>query len=87
MNDIAQGQLSDALARMNEALRILDETRVPGDIGGHLDLAIARLEQRLEANKPAPQAVEDDLSRTVKEVSLDAGKVNDGTCAWDIASF
>jgi len=40
MNDIIQGQLSEALARMNEALRILDGMGAPGDIGGHLILQL-----------------------------------------------
>jgi len=86
MNDVDQGQLSDALARMNEALRILDETGAAGDIGGHLDLAIARLEQRLGLKKPAPHALKDDLSPTVKDVPPDAGGIGDTACTWDITS-
>lgn len=39
--------LSAALAKMQEALRLLDEAGAPGDIGSHLDLAIAKLEARL----------------------------------------
>lgn len=39
--------LSMALAKMQEALRLLDEAGAPGDIGSHLDLAIAKLEARL----------------------------------------
>jgi len=85
MNDIAQGQLSDALARMNEALRILDEADAPGDIGGHVGLAIARLEERLGVTRPVLGSLEDKLSRTVKEASLDAEKVGDAPCARDIA--
>lgn len=42
-----EGQLSMALDRMQEALRLLDEAGAPGDIGSFLDLAIARLEARL----------------------------------------
>lgn len=37
---------AQALERMLSALRILDELEAPGDIGSHLDLAIARLRQR-----------------------------------------
>lgn len=43
--------LSQALGRMNEALRILDELGAPGVIGSHLDLAIARLEKQLAEPK------------------------------------
>lgn len=42
-----EGQLSMALDRMQEALRLLDEAGAPGDIGSFLDLAIARLDARL----------------------------------------
>jgi len=87
MNDIIQGQLSEALARMNEALRILDGMGAPGDIGGHLDLAIARLEERVGVKTPVPDSFGDDRSPTVKEGSFDADLAGDATCAWDGASI
>jgi hypothetical protein len=47
--------LSKALLLMSEALAILDEDEVPGEIGAHLDLAIARLESELGI-EPGPQS-------------------------------
>ena len=41
-------KLCAALERRIEALRLLDGAQVPGDVGSHLDLAIARLERDLE---------------------------------------
>lgn len=51
-------QLSLALGEMKEALRILDELGAPGEIGSHLDLAIARLEKQL-GDEPHGAAPED----------------------------
>lgn len=45
------GTWDDALAAMRRALHILDETHAPGDIGAHLDLAIARLVEAKEATR------------------------------------
>jgi hypothetical protein len=42
-----QQQLSKALAKMSEALEILDDLGAPGEIGSQLDLAIARLGKQL----------------------------------------
>jgi len=86
MNDIAQSQLTDALARMNEALRILDEAGAPGDIGGHLDHAIARLDERLGLKRPVPDFVKDDCSGRVKDGILEGEGIGGPTCAGDIAS-
>jgi len=49
-----QQRLSVALAEMVDAIGILDRLDAPGDIGSHLDLAIARLERELgRQNRPA----------------------------------
>jgi len=80
MNDIAKGGLPEALARMNEALRILDESDVSGDVGGHLDLAIARLQERLGGKRPLAGALEEDM-RTPKDASLEADKAGQPACA------
>lgn len=45
------GTWDDALAAMRRALHILDETQAPGDIGAHLDLAIARLVDTKDATR------------------------------------
>jgi hypothetical protein len=41
---------SQALAQMQSALKILDDTQAPEDIGPHLDLAICRLEHAMGRN-------------------------------------
>ena len=68
MNDIAQSPELEALAKMTQALRILDEAAVPGEIGGHLDLAIARLEERLGLDERSP-AFEEGLFETVGAIN------------------
>jgi hypothetical protein len=40
---------AEALDEMRKALRKLDESDAAGDIGAHLDLAIARLEEEIKA--------------------------------------
>lgn len=69
-------QLSRALGEMKEALRILDELEAPGEIGSHLDLAIARLEKQLGDE---PRATPDDafiaasLAIDAHAIDLEAG--------------
>lgn len=41
----------EALELMRSALRVLDDAGSPFDAGAHLDLAISRLEQSLEATR------------------------------------
>ena len=36
-------KMADAMALMQQALRLLDDAGAPADIGAHLDLAIVRL--------------------------------------------
>lgn len=40
---------SEALALLQRALAILDETKAPSEIGAYLDLAIVRLSEYVEA--------------------------------------
>ena len=53
--------LSSALVRMSEALRMLDEAGAPGEIGGCLDLAIARLEEQLGVDRGEPASPDEYL--------------------------
>jgi hypothetical protein len=76
-------KLTDALAGMAEALRMLDEAGAPGEIGSHLDLAIARLEERLGLNTREPALPEEFISL------LEAGAENaiaGPKSAWDVSS-
>lgn len=64
-----QIKLTSACRLMNEALDILDELGEAGDVGSHLDLAIARLENHLGFDSPGVSgtlalkaALEDELS-------------------------
>lgn len=41
------GSLNDALAYIEAALQILDDSTAPGDIGAHLDLAMHRLREEI----------------------------------------
>lgn len=76
-------ELSDALDRMSEALRMLDEAGAPGEIGGHLDLAIARLEEKLGIDHHEPASPDELMSQ------LDAHPkdgIAERKSAWDIAT-
>ena len=50
-------QWNEALEHMEMALKILDETQAPDDIGPHLDLAMCRLEVALGRN-PSENSVQ-----------------------------
>jgi hypothetical protein len=43
-----------ALALMEEALRLIDSCEISVEIGAHLDLAISRLKEALEAPTSGP---------------------------------
>lgn len=76
-------ELSGALDRMSEALRMLDEADAPAEIGGHLDLAIARLEKHLGAEHREPASISEFMSQ------LDAHPkdgIAEPQSAWDIAT-
>lgn len=40
---------SEALALMQRALAMLDDTKAPAEVGAHLDLAIVRLAEHIAA--------------------------------------
>jgi hypothetical protein len=63
----------------------LDEAGAPGDIGGHLDLAIARLEERLGAKKAVPSSLDENSLRPPKDGSPEPNRVDDPAAARDIA--
>ena len=52
---LAESKLADAMALMQQALELLDESQAPPDNGAHLDLAIVRLGEAL-AQAPGSQA-------------------------------
>jgi len=52
---------SDALALMQRALAMLDESHAPAQIGAHLDLAIIRLQEHISN----AGAVAEELSRSI----------------------
>lgn len=55
-NDALPSQLcADALRKLQQALSLLDQAEAPGDIGAHVDLAIARLQSHFE-NALRPKA-------------------------------
>lgn len=83
-HDDPEPDLSAALAKMTGALRILDKAGAPGDIGSHLDLAIARLEERLGLACRQPESAE----VVVIRLAVDASEKSNIGCAsaWDIAS-
>ena len=45
-----------ALERMTDALRLLDESDAPPDVGAQLDLAIERLKEEIARGKAAEQS-------------------------------
>lgn len=46
-------KMANALAMMQEALQLLDESGAPAHIGAHLDLAIVRLREQVSSG-PLP---------------------------------
>jgi hypothetical protein len=46
LNDNTQ-ELAQALTMLKQSLELLDASNAPADIGGHLDLAICRLEDHV----------------------------------------
>jgi hypothetical protein len=44
-----RSEYQEALSKMEAALQLLDEAAAPADIGAHLDLAINRLKQCVDA--------------------------------------
>ena len=81
MNDIGERQLLDALARMHEALSLLDEASAPGDIAAHLDLAMSKLEDLLGLVPRQPDFDGEQISRAELRSDEDLGE---SQSAWDI---
>lgn len=74
----ANQKLNEALAHMSEALSILDRLDAPGEIGSHLDLAIARLESVLGPRCESVTAVQQLMEELEREMTLagDPERVN-----------
>jgi hypothetical protein len=56
MGQPAEINVERALELMEQALEILDNSAVPGDVGAHLDLSIARLREHLRIPN-SPQSI------------------------------
>lgn len=80
----AQDQLFLARVRMGQALNILDGIQAPGDIGSHLDLAIARLDGELGADAPYRVPAVDEASLAAK-ARPSAAEGGDWPSPWPIA--
>jgi hypothetical protein len=85
-HDDPEADLSAALAQMIGALRILDEAGAPGDIGSHLDLAIARLEERLGVIGRQPEPADLLLIRLAAGFDAAAEGRMRPARAWDMPS-
>lgn len=68
----ARQLLSRALFQLTEALEILDSVGAPGDIGSHLDLAIARLERQLGVEGSMAAQVDDLFARLSQDQGTSA---------------
>lgn len=77
-------QLQRALDQLTSALRILDRLGAPGDIGSHLDLAIARLGDRLDRDRQPAASVELLLSRLGPEAHANDDGLMEPSGARDI---
>lgn len=82
MNDITQRQLSDALARMHQALAVLDEAGAPGGIAAHLELAVSKLQDLLGLKPRHPDFNREQISRANPGPDVELGE---SQSAWDIA--
>lgn len=63
-------ELSRALRLMSEALDILDELGAPGDIGGILDLAVARLAKLLDRKDPFATGAQEFIAQLERELGM-----------------
>jgi hypothetical protein len=77
-------QLQRALDQLTSALRILDNLGAPGDIGSHLDLAIARLGDWLNLDHQPAASVELLLSRLGAEAHANDDGLMEPSGARDI---
>lgn len=67
---LQSSRFAKALEQMNRALAILDELGAPGEIGCHLDLAIARLEEQLNLEHRTAGPVERLVARRAPEPAV-----------------
>jgi hypothetical protein len=58
---------SEALALMQRALAMLDESQAPAQIGAHLDLAIIRLEEHLSDASAAAEEFRRNIRRSLPD--------------------
>lgn len=76
-------ELFKALTQMTEALRILDDLGAPGEIGAHLDLAIARLEEQLGLEQRQPTTFESPFAWLAAEPPPTGSEGSEPPSAWD----
>lgn len=82
-NPEVRPELSRALDQMVDALEILDELEAPGDIGSHLDHAIARLEAMLGlAHQPTRAKAL--LARLSEASSASDADLGSSVSPWDV---
>lgn len=58
---------SEALALMQHALAMLDESQAPAQIGAHLDLAIIRLQEHLSDASAAAEEFSRSIPRSLPD--------------------
>jgi hypothetical protein len=83
LNSDEQPQLGEALDKMVAALQILDELETPGDIGCHMDLAIARLEERLAPGRSST-SLGTQLAKLSEFRPGSDGQLRNLECPWEI---
>ena len=81
MNDITQRQLLDALARMHQALLVLDEASAPPRDRRHLGLAISKLQDLLGLKPRQPDSSREQIARADPGPDL---KLGESGSAWTI---
>jgi hypothetical protein len=69
-DSLTAARWNDALAHMEQALSILDHADAPPEIGGHLDLAVTRLQEALHGKAPASvvEKLRGELERLLDEI-------------------
>jgi hypothetical protein len=85
VRQLRQQQLSRALTQMTEALHILDELVAPGELGSHLDLAIAKLGDELGLENHMPVSIEALVGRLTADPYLTGHEAGEPPSPWEIA--
>jgi len=67
-------QAVSALALMEQALALLDEVQTPGEVAGHLDLAICRLREGLPLTTAVDAQSKSDESPSAQQTSASSPK-------------